>query len=223
MQINPNRLNLFSLATPNGQKVSVALEEMGLDYEAHRIDILKGDQFTEEFVRLNPNSKIPALYDPQGPDGEPLSIMESGAILIYLAEKSGKFLPQDSRQRNVTLQWLFFQVGHIGPMFGQFGHFYKYAKEQCDHPYPVKRYTDEAKRLLKVLDRRLEESSWIAGAEYSIADMAIFPWVECLRRHYEASDQLNLDSYTRVIQWLETCLERPGVKKGMGVCGLDDN
>ena len=162
------KIQLYSLATPNGQKASIMLEETGIEYDAHMINIMKDDQFTPEYVAINPNSKIPSIVDPDGPGGKPISIMESGAILIYVAEKSGKFLPTDPRLRNETLQWLFFQVGHVGPMFGQFGHFFKFAKDNCDHPYPVERYTKETKRLLRVLDDRLEGREYLVGDEYSI-------------------------------------------------------
>jgi len=215
-----NKIQLYSLATPNGQKVSVALEEMGIEYDAHTINIQTGDQFTPEFIKINPNSKIPAIVDPVGNHGKPLAIMESGAILIYLAEKSGKFLSTDSVLRNQTLQWLFFQVGGIGPMFGQFGHFFKYAKEKCQHSYPVERYTTEVKRLLGVLDKRLEENEYLAGTELSIADFATFPWVVCLDKFYNASEVLALGSFTHVDRWLRSLLDRPKVQVGMNICGL---
>jgi GST-like protein len=213
-------IQLYSLATPNGQKVSVALEEMNIPYEAHTINIMKNDQFTDEYIKISPNSKIPAIVDPDGPDGNSLSIMESCAILIYLADKSGMFLSSDPVLRNKTLQWIFFQAGHIGPMFGQFGHFFKYAKDSCDHPYPVERYTKETRRLLQVLEDRLTESKYVATDEYSIADIAIFPWVSALSEFYEANEQLELDKYTHVHAWLQKCLERPAVTKGMKVCGF---
>ncbi len=214
-------IQLYSLATPNGVKASIALEEMGLDYDAHKINIMEGDQFTPEFIKLNPNSKIPAIQDPNGPNGKAIDIMESGAILIYLAQKTGKLLPTDPHQHSQVLQWLFFQVGHIGPMFGQFGHFFRYATEQCDHPYPVERYTNETKRLLEVLDKKLQGQDFIANNQYSIADIAIFPWVNCLTEFYEAGDALNMNRFKNVNRWLTTCLERPAVKKGMKVCGFD--
>ncbi|CAI7842570.1 unnamed protein product [Closterium sp. NIES-53] len=177
-----SRVQLYSLATPNGQKVSIALEEMEIPYDAHTINIMKDEQFTPEFIAINPNSKIPAIVDPMGaPDGTPLKIFESGAILLYLAEKSGKFLPQDAVQRWETLSWLFFQMGGVGPMFGQFGHFFKYARDKCDHPYPTERYTNEARRLLGVLEKRLEGREFLIDAGYTIADMATFPWVICLK------------------------------------------
>ncbi|NCT07524.1 MAG: glutathione S-transferase [Alphaproteobacteria bacterium] len=216
------KIQLYSLNTPNGQKVSVALEETGLPYDAHTVDITKGEQFEESFVALNPNSKIPVLVDPYGPDGNPLSIMESGAILLYLAEKTGKFLPRDPRLRCQTLQWLFFQMAGVGPMFGQFGHFYRYAKDKCDHPYPINRYTTETRRLLTVLDKQLESKTYIVGSEYTVADMAIFPWVDCLRVYYKAEDHLNLQEFKNVSRWLESCLARPAVKRGMQVCAISD-
>jgi len=213
-------IQLYSLATPNGQKVSIALEEMGFTYDEHLVNIMNGDQFTEEYIKISPNSKIPAIIDPDGPGGEPITIMESGAILIYLAEKSGRLLSQDPRLRCETLQWLFFQVAHIGPMFGQFGHFYKYAKDVCDHPYPIKRYGDEAKRLLAVLDKRLEDRTLLVGEAYSIADIAIFPWVGCLDQFYEASDHLGLSDYPNVQQWYTRCSTRPAAQRGAKVCAI---
>lgn len=215
-----SKIQLYSLATPNGQKASIALEEMGLPYEAHRIDITKGDQFKPEFLKINPNNKIPAIVDPEGPDGKPLAIMESGAILIYLAEKSGKFLSTDPRLRSETLQWLFFQVGGVGPMFGQFGHFFKHAADKCDHPYPKQRYTDETKRLLGVLDKRLEGRSYLVGDEYSIADMATVPWVNALSDFYEADAQLGLKTFKNVNAWTKRVSERPKTAAGMKVCAL---
>jgi GSH-dependent disulfide-bond oxidoreductase len=212
-------LQLYSLATPNGQKVSVALEEMGLPYEAHRVNILKGEQFHPDFVKINPNSKIPALVDPDA-EGGPLCLMESGAILLYLAEKTGLFLPKDTRGRAEVLQWLFFQMAGVGPMFGQFGHFYVYAGEKCNHPYPLERYAKESQRLLGVLDKQLADKPFIAGAQYSIADMAIAPWVHCLSHFYKADVILELQRYTHVQRWLGSFLARPAVQKGMLVCKL---
>ena len=216
-----NKIQLYSLATPNGQKVSIALEELGLDYDAHTIDIMQGDQFTNDFLKVNPNSKIPAIVDPTGADGDSLPIMESGAILLYLAEKTGKLLSKNTRLRSETLQWLFFQVGGVGPMFGQFGHFYRYAKDNCDHPYPVERYAKETKRLLTVLDKRLEGKNYLVGEEYSIADISIFPWVGCLDRFYEASDILELSTFKNVNAWFKRCSERPAAIKGAMICGFD--
>jgi len=211
-------MHLYSLATPNGQKVSVALEELALEYTPHTINILTGEQFTPAFIALNPNSKIPVLVDEDGPKCETVSIMESGAILLYLAEKTGQLLSSDPLVRLETIQWVFFQMASIGPMFGQFGHFYKYAGEKCTHPYPVERYTNEAKRLLQVLETRLDNRHWLVGGQYSIADIAIFPWVDCLGRFYKAEEQLALHTYPNVLAWLARCLERPAVQKGMTVC-----
>lgn len=216
-----NKIQLYSLATPNGQKASVALEEMEIPYEAYKIDIMAGDQFTPEFIKINPNSKIPAIVDPQGDHGKPLAIMESGAILIYLAEKSGKFLPQDPVEKNKVLQWLFFQVGSVGPMFGQFGHFYHYAGKKCEHPYPVERYTKETQRLLKVLDDRLQSHEYLTGTNITIADFATVPWVLALTRFYKAEDHLGIADFKQVHRWVESFLSRPKVKIGMDVCGFD--
>ena len=213
------RIQLYSLATPNGIKVSVALEEMGLKYDAHTINILEGDQFSSDFIKINPNSKIPAIVDFDGPGGEH-SVFESGAILLYLARKTGKFLSKDPALESETLQWLFFQMGGIGPMFGQFGHFYKYAKDNCKDPYPVERYTKEAKRLLSVLDTRLEAREFLVGDEYSIADMSIFPWVICLDQFYQASEHLSLSSYKNISRWLSKILERSATKRGLDVCSF---
>lgn len=210
-------IELYSLRTPNGQKISIALEEMDLPYNVHKIDISKGDQFTPEFIKINPNSKIPAIVDPEGPDGKPISIMESGAILIYLAEKSKKFLPEDPRLKSEVLQWLFFQVSGVGPMFGQFGHFHKWAKDKCDHPYPIERYTNEAKRILKVLDTHLEGRTYLVGEQYTIADMATMPWVVCLDVFYNGKETLDLDQYKNVGAWVKRIMQRPKTAKGMEI------
>jgi len=214
----PDRIQLYSLGTPNGQKVSVALEEMELPYEAHKVDIMNGDQFTDEFVAINPNSKIPAIVDPNGPKGESLAVFESGAILVYLAEKSGRGLPTDLAARSECLQWLFFQVGGVGPMFGQFGHFYKYAKEKI--PYGIERYQKETKRLLGVLEQRLQSREFLVGAEYTIADMATFPWVGCLDWGYKAAETLELDTFPTVMAWYDRCAKRPASVRGMEVTKL---
>ena len=214
-----SKIQLYSLATPNGIKASVALEEMGLEYDAHKIDIMKGDQFTPEFIKINPNSKIPAIVDPDGPGGNH-AVFESGAILLYLSEKTGKFLSKDAKLRSETLQWLFFQMGGVGPMFGQFGHFYKYAKDKCDHPYPVERYTKEAKRLLAVIEKELERKTFLVGEEYSIADMSIFPWIICLDKFYEANEQLGLDKFQNINCWIDRILKRDATKRGLEVCAI---
>ncbi len=211
-------IQLYSLATPNGQKISIALEEMGIPYEPHTINISQGDQFKEDFVKINPNSKIPAIVDTTGDNGKPLNIFESGAILVYLAEKSGKFLPQDPVKRSQVLQWLFFQMGGVGPMFGQLGHFTVYAKDPRDHSYAVERYTKESIRLLMVIEKQLEKNQFIAGDEISIADFAIMPWVVCLDKYYNAGERLGLDKFAHIKKWCEKLLTRPAVQKGMKVC-----
>lgn len=213
-----NQIQLYSFATPNGQKIGIALEEMEIPYDAHTINIMKNDQFTPEFIKINPNSKIPALVDLDGPGGKPLSIMESGAILVYLGQKSGKFYPADPRLQSEVLQWLFFQVGGIGPMFGQFGHFYKYAKEKCDHPYPLERYATESKRLLVVLDKHLEGRQFLVGEQYTIADMSIVTWVNAVRVHYNGEEKLELNKLKNVNAWTERILARPKTQKGLKVC-----
>jgi GST-like protein len=214
---HPDRLQLYSLATPNGQKVSIALEELGLPYEAHKVNILEGEQFTDEFKAVCPNSKIPALVDPNGPDGKPLAIFESGAILLHLAEKTDKLLPTDPRRRSECVQWLFFQMANVGPMFGQFGHFYRFAKEKL--PYAIERYTNEARRILGVLETRLAEGNYLVDNEYTIADIATFPWVGCLDWGYNASEDLKLkEEFPRVMAWYSRCTERPASVRGAKVC-----
>ncbi|MBU2885965.1 glutathione S-transferase N-terminal domain-containing protein [Gilvimarinus agarilyticus] len=217
---HPSFIQLYSMNTPNGIKVALALEEMGLKYEPHLINILEDDQFTQAFKVINPNSKIPALIDPNGPDDHPISLMESGAILRYLADKTGEFTPLDRAGRSACDQWLFFQVGHIGPMFGQFGHFFKYAVESCDHPYPVQRYTNETRRLLGVLDEHLQRHEYMLGESYSIVDMAIVPWVEALTSAYKAAEHLQLADFTSVTRWEATCTARPAYQRARQVCAL---
>ncbi|MGF1878002.1 glutathione binding-like protein [Photobacterium frigidiphilum] len=217
-----SNVQLYSLGSPNGIKIPIALEEMGISYEAHTVDILKGEQFSEDFVKINPNSKIPAIIDLDGPHGQPISIMESGAILLYLAEKSGTLLPEDPTERCEVIQWLFFQASAVGPMFGAFGHFHTYGKENCDHPYPEKRFATETKRLLSILDERLKSRAYIVGDEYSIADISIFPWVIWLDIFYKASKQLELESFTNVISWVKRCRSRPATIKGLDVYGFNE-
>ncbi len=214
---NPDIIQLYSLPTPNGIKASAMLEESGLAYEAHLVDFSADDQHTPEFESLNPNGKIPAILDPNGPGGEPMGLFESGAILQYLAEKSGKLLSTDPVIRMKTLQWLHFQMGGVGPMFGQFGHFYKFAKETCDHPYPLNRYKNETQRLLDVLDGHLEENQWMAGNDYSIADISIWPWVKTLSGFYDAEELLELDNYEHVNKWLDRCFARPASQKAVNI------
>ena len=202
-------IDLYTWGTPNGRKVSIMLEELGLPYKTHAINILKDDQFKPEFIAINPNSKIPAIVDPDGPGGS-LPLFESGAILIYLAEKHGKFLPRDPRQRYIVLQWLMFQMGGVGPMFGQTHHFLRSAKE--DVPYGKKRYHAETKRLYGVMNKRLGEAKYLAGNEYTIADIATFPWVSRFEWH-----QVDLNEFPNVKRWFDEIAARPAVKKGMAV------
>jgi GSH-dependent disulfide-bond oxidoreductase len=202
-------LDFYTWTTPNGRKVSIMLEETGLPYRVHAIDISKGDQFKPEFVAVNPNSKIPAITDPDGPDGRPISVFESGAILIWLAEKTGQFLATDKRRRIETLQWLMFQMGGVGPMFGQAHHFRKFAPEPV--PYAIERYTKEAQRLYGVLDKRLGEAEYLAG-DYSIADMATYPWVA--RHEWQG---VSLDEHGNVKRWFDAIGARPGAQRGMAV------
>lgn len=210
---HPDRLQLYTMATPNGQKVSIALEETGLPYEWHLVNIRDGDQHHPDYLKLSPNGKIPTIIDPDGPDGSPLIMMESGAILLYLADKSGMLIPADERGRRQVHQWLFFQMAHIGPMFGQFGHFFKFAADQTSDDYGVTRYTNEAKRLLGVLDHRLAESEWLAGPAYSIADIATGPWVNGLG-FYGGLDVLEFDQYRHVKRWQDAFNARPAVQRG---------
>lgn len=211
--VNSTIIQLYTLPTPNGQKVSIMLEGVGLEYEPHRIDIMKGDQFDPDFIEMNPNSKIPVLIDPNGPGQQPMVMMETGAILIYLAEKTGKFLPTDPITRLETLQWLFFQVAHIGPMFGQFGHFYKFAADKVTDDYPMFRYRNEAKRLLAVLEHRLEARQWLMGDELTIADIAVAPWLKALDV-YEAHDELGTQSFVNVLTYRDRFYELPFVQRG---------
>ena len=213
----PDWLQLYSLPTPNGIKVSVMLEEVGIPYEAHRVDIQANEQFSPEFLALNPNNKIPAILDPHGPGGQPLALFESGAILIYLAEKSGQLLPLDAVQRYETLQWLMWQIGGAGPMFGQVGFFYRYAGKDFEDKRPLQRYVNEAKRLLGVLDLRLAGRQWIMGDDYSIADIAVLPWVRCLHVNYEAEEVLELQSFRNVQRVLAAWLERTAVQRGLNM------
>lgn len=216
-----NRYALYSLATPNGQKVAIALEEMAVPYDAHKIDISKGEQFSKHFLAMNPNGKIPALIDPTGDQGSPLAIMESGAILLHLAERTGRFLSTDPARRSHQIQWLFFQMAGVGPMFGQFGHFHKYAVDKCGHPYPEERYAQETMRLLTVMDKKLADNRYLAGDELSIADFAAAPWVICLRDYFLASERLKLDGYRSVNRWIEELRARPAFERGMQVCSFD--
>jgi GSH-dependent disulfide-bond oxidoreductase len=214
---HPERIQLYSVPTPNGNKVGVMLEETGLPYEPHRVSFDANEQMSPEFLSVSPNNKIPAILDPAGPDGKPLSLFESGAILIYLADKSGRFMPQDAAGRYQTIQWLMFQMGGIGPMFGQVGFFNKFAGRDYPDKRPRDRYVGEAKRLLGVLDRRLTDRDWIMGGEYTIADMAVFPWVRTLTGFYEAAELVGWRDFRHVARALEAFLARPAVVRGLEV------
>jgi len=203
-------IDVFSWATPNGHKVHIMLEECGLPYRAIPVNIGAGDQFKPEFLRISPNNKIPAITDPQGPDGKPISIFESGAILLYLAAKTGKFLPATDRAKYDVLQWLMFQMGGVGPMLGQAHHFRMYAPEKLD--YAIDRYSNEAKRLYGVIDRRLAQSAYLGGDEYSIADIATFPWL----RSWEKQG-IVLADYPHLHAWFDKIAERPAVQRGVKV------
>jgi GST-like protein len=214
---DPGVLQLYSFPTPNGVKVSIALEEVGLPYEAHLVDILKNETWGEDFLSLNPNGKIPAIVDPDGPGGQPLALFESGAILAYLADKTGQLLPEDPARRWETLQWVFFQMAGVGPMFGQLGFFYKFAGKDIADKRPLERYVNESKRLLGVLDRRLGDRQWIMGDTYTIADIALFPWVRTLDAFYGAGDLVGLGELARVNAWLEAAAARPASQRGLTI------
>jgi GST-like protein len=213
----PDRIQLYSLPTPNGVKVSIMLEETGLPYEPHLVDFDTNDQTSPEFLSLNPNNKIPAIIDPQGPDGKPLPLFESGAILLYLAEKSGQLLPADAAGRYATIQWLMFQMGGIGPMFGQVGFFHKFAGREYEDKRPRDRYVAESVRLLAVLDRQLEGREWIMGEHYTIADIATFPWVRNLIGFYGAADLVGIERFANVQRVLAAFVQRPAVARGLTI------
>lgn len=214
---HPERLQLYSLPTPNGVKVSIMLEEIGLPYEPHLVDISKNETWNPEFLSLNPNGKIPAIIDPDGPGGKLLGLFESGAILLYLAEKTGKLLPQEPAARYETIQWVFFQMASVGPMFGQLGFFHKFAGREYEDKRPLQRYQQESRRLLGVLETRLEGRQWIMGQDYTIADIALLGWVRNLVGFYEAGDLVEFDSFKRVGKWLEQGLARPAVQRGLNI------
>jgi GST-like protein len=212
---HPDRIQLYSLPTPNGVKVSTMLEETGLPYEPHTVSFDRNDQMSPEFLSLNPNNKIPAIIDPQGPGGQPLPLFESGAILIYLADKAGKFLPAEPARRYQTIQWVMFQVGGVGPMFGQLGFFHKFAGKDYEDKRPRNRYVAEVRRLLGVLDRHLASRRWMMDDEYTIADMAIFPMVNNLVGYYDARELTGYDEFANVDRVLQTFLARPAVQVGL--------
>ncbi|MEG8012975.1 glutathione S-transferase N-terminal domain-containing protein [Sphingomonas sp. 22R3R2A-7] len=215
---HPDRLQLYAFPTPNGVKISIMLEEIGLPYEAHLVDIGQNESKDPAFVSFNPNGRIPAILDPDGPGGQPLPLWESGAILVYLAEKSGRLLAADPAVRYETLQWVFFQMSGIGPMFGQLGYFHKHAGREIEGRRPLDRYLAETQRLLGVLDARLKGRSWLVGdgaGEYSIADIATLGWVRALETSYQAGEMIGLINYPQVTSWLERCLARPAVQRGL--------
>jgi GST-like protein len=213
---HPDRIQLYSLNTPNGVKASIMLEETGLPYEPHLVDITKNETWTPEFLSLNPNGKIPAIIDPDGPGGGPLALFESGAILLYLADKTGRFIADDPALRWETIQWVFWQMAAIGPMFGQLGYFNKFAGREIEDKRPLQRYVAESKRLLGVLDARLEGRDWMMG-DYSIADIATLGWVRNLVTFYEARELVDFDSLANVPAWLERGLARPAVQRGLEI------
>src|SRR5476649_2393175 len=212
---HPDRLQLYSLPTPNGVKISIMLEEVGLPYEVHLVSFDKNDQTSPEFLSLNPNNKIPAILDPNGPDGKPLALFESGAILLYLADKTGQLIPQDGAGRYETIQWLMFQMAGVGPMFGQLGFFHKFAGKEYEDKRPRDRYAGESKRLLGVLEQRLAGRSWIMGEQYTIADIATFPWVRTLVGFYEASELVGMEQFPNVMRVYQAFMARPAVIKGI--------
>jgi len=214
---HPGRLQLYSLPTPNGVKVSIMLEEIGLPYEVHAIDIGKNEAREPAFLSLNPNGKIPAIIDPDGPGGRPMGLFESGAILLYLAEKTGQLLPADAARRYETLQWVFFQMAFIGPIFGQLGYFFKFAGREIEDKRPLNRYRDETQRLLRVLDTRLGGRQWIMDDDYTIADIASFGWVRNLIGFYGARELVGFDALSHVPAWLERGLARPAVQRGLEI------
>ncbi|MBU4609247.1 glutathione S-transferase N-terminal domain-containing protein [Achromobacter sp. GG226] len=214
---HPDRLQLYSLPTPNGVKVSILLEETGLPYEVHRVSFDDNQQHLPAFLSVSPNNKIPAILDPDGPGGKPLALFESGAILVYLASKTGQFLPEDVAQRYETLQWLMFQMGGVGPMFGQLGFFTKFAGKEYEDKRPRDRYVAEARRLLGVLDKQLDGRAWLVADTYTIADIAVFPWVRNLIGFYEAGELVGFDDFGNVKRVLETFIARPAVTRGLNI------
>lgn len=218
---NPDAIQLYSLPTPNGIKASAMLEESGLAYEPHLVNFATNDQMSPEFLSLNPNNKIPAILDPHGPDGKPLALFESGAILIYLGEKSGRLIPADAAGRLHAIQWLMFQIGGVGPMFGQFGFFHKFAGKDIEDRRPYERYRDETIRLLNVLEKQLGQSAYLAGSDYSIADLSVWPWVRTLTGFYEAGDVVGYDRFPALQSWYERCANRPASLKAVNIPARD--
>lgn len=213
----PQRLQLYSLPTPNGVKISIMLEETGLPYEAHLVSFERKEQLTPEFLSLSPNNKIPAILDPEGPGGKPLALFESGAILVYLAGKTGQLMPADDARRYETLQWLMWQMSGVGPMFGQVGFFHKFAGKDYDDKRPRDRYVAESRRLLAVLDRQLQGRDWIMGKQYTVADIATFPWVRNLIGFYGAGDLVGMQDFSNVTRVLAAFVARPAVQRGLNI------
>ncbi len=214
---HPERIQLYSLPTPNGVKVSILLEETGLPYEPHLVRFDSNDQLSPEFLSLNPNNKIPAIIDPNGPGGRPLALFESGAILLYLADKAGRFIPQDPAARYEAIQWLMFQMGGVGPMFGQLGFFHKFAGKDYEDKRPRDRYVAESRRLLAVLDEHLKGRDWMMGSEYGIADIALFPWVNNLVGFYGAGELVGYADFAEVQRVVQAFLARPAVQRGLQI------
>ena len=215
--VHADRIQLYSLPTPNGVKASIMLEETGLAYEPHRVDFDAQDQLSPAFLSLNPNNKIPAILDPDGPGGQPMALFESGAILIYLADKTGQFLARDGARRYETIQWLMFQMGGVGPMFGQLGFFHRFAGKAYEDKRPRDRYVAESRRLLGVLERQLTDRAWLVGDDYSIADIATFPWVRNLIGFYEAGELVGISEFPNVLRALEAFVTRPAVQRGLQI------
>ena len=211
----PDAIQLYSFPTPNGVKASIALEEMGLDYEPHLVKLDETE--TPEFLSLNPNNKIPAILDPDGPGGAPLTLWESGAILLYLADKSGKLVPSDPTARQHCIQWMFFQVGHVGPMFGQFGFFHKFAGKDIEDPRPKERFAGEARRAMRVIEGQLRKGEFLLGDEYTIADIMIWPWIRGAKVFYGAEEELEMASFPRTMEWTDSCAARPASVKGLEI------
>jgi len=215
---HPERLQLYSFPTPNGVKVSIALEELGLPYEAHKVGLSDSDVKSPEFLSLNPNGKIPAIVDPDGPDGQPVALFESGAILIYLTDKTGALIPRDPAGRYETISWVMFQMAGIGPMFGQIGYFHKFAGKEIEDKRPLQRFVTEARRLLEVLETRLGDGRrWVMGEQYTIADIAAFPWVRSLLEFYDAGEMVGIQDFPQVQAWLARAVTRPASQRGLNI------
>ena len=215
--VHPDRLQLYSINSPNGVKVSIMLEEIGLPYEPHLVRLSAGDQRTPEFLSLNPYGKIPAIIDPDGPGGEPIGLFESGAILLYLADKTGRLIPDDPARRWEAIQWVFFQMAGVGPMFGQVGWFNKFDGRHIEDKRPLERYVAETKKLLAILDGRLDGRTWMMGDDYTVVDVALIGIVNNLITYYEARDLVEFDRFTHVAAWLDRALARPAVKRGLQI------